>query len=43
VNVAGTIQSDGIHPTAKGSEIIAQTLLPALGPLLKKQGIGNRD
>jgi acyl-CoA thioesterase-1 len=37
VSVPGTIQSDGIHPTAKGSEIIATTLLPALKPLLKKQ------
>jgi acyl-CoA thioesterase-1 len=36
VNVPGTIQQDGIHPTAKGSEIIAKTLLPALAPLLKK-------
>ncbi|HVZ84322.1 MAG TPA: arylesterase [Terracidiphilus sp.] len=36
VNVPGTIQSDGIHPTAKGSEIIAHTLLPALKPLLQK-------
>jgi acyl-CoA thioesterase-1 len=36
VNVPGTIQPDGIHPTAKGSEIIANTLLPALTPLLKK-------
>ena len=36
VNVPGTIQSDGIHPTAKGSEIIADTLFPALKPLLKK-------
>lgn len=36
VNVPGTIQPDGIHPTAKGSEIIATTLLPALKPLLKK-------
>jgi acyl-CoA thioesterase-1 len=34
--VPGTIQPDGIHPTAKGSEIIAKTLLPALTPLLKK-------
>jgi len=34
--VPGTIQPDGIHPTAKGSEIIAQTLLPALRPLLRK-------
>ena len=36
VHVPGTIQGDGIHPTVKGSEIIAQTLLPALKPLLKK-------
>jgi acyl-CoA thioesterase-1 len=36
VNVPGTIQADGIHPTAKGSEIIARTLLPVLTPLLKK-------
>jgi len=36
VHVPGTIQFDGIHPTAKGSEIIATTLLPALKPLLQK-------
>jgi acyl-CoA thioesterase-1 len=36
VHVPGTIQPDGIHPTAKGSEIIANTLLPALRPLLHK-------
>lgn len=36
VKVPGTIQEDGIHPTAKGSEIIAETLLPALKPLLHK-------
>ena len=36
VNVPGTIQEDGIHPTAKGSEIIANTLMPALKPLLYK-------
>jgi acyl-CoA thioesterase-1 len=36
VNVPGTIQPDGIHPTAKGSEIIARTLIPALKPLLSK-------
>jgi len=35
INVPGTIQPDGIHPTAKGSEIIAKTLMPALKPLLK--------
>jgi acyl-CoA thioesterase-1 len=37
INVPGTIQPDGIHPTAKGSEIIAQTLLPTLKPLLHKK------
>jgi len=36
IRVPGTMQPDGIHPTAKGSEIIAQTLLPALKPLLHK-------
>ena len=36
VNVPDTIQPDGIHPTAKGSEILARTLLPTLEPLLRK-------
>ncbi|MGH9591517.1 MAG: GDSL-type esterase/lipase family protein, partial [Bryobacteraceae bacterium] len=36
IHVPGTIQQDGIHPTAKGSEIIAKTLLPALKALLRK-------
>jgi len=36
IHVPGTIQEDGIHPTAKGAEIIARTLLPALKPLLHK-------
>jgi acyl-CoA thioesterase I len=36
INVPGTIQQDGIHPTAKGSEIIARTLLPKILPLLQK-------
>jgi acyl-CoA thioesterase-1 len=35
VNVPGTIQPDGIHPTAKGSEIIAQTLFPEIKSLLR--------
>lgn len=30
-----TIQADGIHPTAKGSELIARTLLTAVAPLLR--------
>lgn len=36
INVPGTIQEDGIHPTVKGSVIIADTLFPALEPLLRK-------
>jgi len=28
--VPGTIQPDGIHPTAKGAEIIARTLMAEL-------------
>ncbi|MFP5204087.1 MAG: arylesterase [Acidobacteriota bacterium] len=36
IHVPGAIQPDGIHPTAVGSQIIAQTLMPALRPLLKK-------
>ena len=36
INVPETIQGDGIHPTAKGSEIIAGTLFPVLKPLLRK-------
>ena len=36
VHVPATIQADGIHPTAKGSEIIAKTLLPVLMPMLRK-------
>jgi acyl-CoA thioesterase-1 len=36
VHVPGTIQDDGIHPTAKGSAIIADTLLPVLRPLLHR-------
>jgi acyl-CoA thioesterase-1 len=34
--VPGTIQADGIHPTGKGSELIAQHLVPLLTPLLHK-------
>jgi acyl-CoA thioesterase-1 len=36
IHVPGTIQPDGIHPTAKGSDIIAHTLMPVLKPLLHK-------
>jgi acyl-CoA thioesterase-1 len=39
INVPGTIQSDGIHPTAKGSAIIASTLYSALQPLLRKSAL----
>ena len=35
-HVPGTIQEDGVHPTAKGSAIIADTVLAALKPLLRK-------
>jgi acyl-CoA thioesterase-1 len=35
IHVSGTIQGDGIHPTAKGSAIIAGTLFPVLKPLLR--------
>jgi acyl-CoA thioesterase I len=34
--VPGTIQEDGIHPTAKGSQMIADHMLPLLLPLLHK-------
>jgi acyl-CoA thioesterase-1 len=37
IDVPGTIQGDGIHPTAKGSELIARTLLTAVTPLLRKE------
>lgn len=33
---SGTIQADGIHPTAKGSQLIAEHMLPSLLPLLRK-------
>lgn len=36
VKVPNTIQQDGIHPTAKGSQILADTLFPVLKPLLHK-------
>jgi acyl-CoA thioesterase-1 len=36
VHVPGTIQEDGIHPTAKGAGILAETLLRSLIPLLHK-------
>jgi acyl-CoA thioesterase-1 len=36
IHVPNTIQQDGIHPTAKGSDILADTLLAALKPMLRK-------
>jgi acyl-CoA thioesterase I len=36
VNVPEAIQGDGIHPTAKGSAIIAGTLFAVLKPMLRK-------
>lgn len=38
IGVPGTVQRDGIHPTEKGSVLIAETLMAALKPLLKRQG-----
>jgi acyl-CoA thioesterase-1 len=37
VHVPGTIQADGIHPTAKGAAIIADTVFPVLKPMLRKE------
>jgi len=34
--VPGTIQEDGIHPTAKGSQLIAERMAPLVIPLLHK-------
>ena len=36
IHVPDTIQQDGIHPTAKGSNILADTMLAGLKPLLHK-------
>ncbi|HEV2323353.1 MAG TPA: arylesterase [Terracidiphilus sp.] len=36
VNVPGTLQPDGIHPTEKGAKIVAETIWPTLKPLLGK-------
>jgi acyl-CoA thioesterase-1 len=36
VNMPGTIQPDGIHPTAKGAALVADTIWPVLRPLLRK-------
>ena len=36
VHLPGTIQPDGIHPTAKGAVIVADTIWPELRPLLRK-------
>jgi acyl-CoA thioesterase-1 len=35
-NVPGAIQEDGIHPTAKGADLVANNFLPLLFPLLHK-------
>ena len=34
--VPGAIQDDGVHPTAKGAELLAEHFLPLLLPLLRK-------
>lgn len=36
IGVPGTIQPDGIHPTAKGAGILTKTLLVKLEPILRK-------
>ena len=36
MHIPNTIQNDGIHPTAKGADILADTLFAALKPLLHK-------
>ena len=36
VREPGTIQDDGVHPTAKGAAILARTIEPTLTPLLRK-------
>jgi acyl-CoA thioesterase-1 len=36
--VPGAIQDDGVHPTAKGAQLLAEHFLPLLLPLLHKQG-----
>ncbi len=37
VHVPGTIQADGIHPTAKGAAIIVDTVFPVLKPMLRSE------
>lgn len=37
IGVPGVIQGDGIHPTAKGAQIVADTLMPVLRPMLRKR------
>ncbi len=39
IGVPGTLQADGIHPTARGSEIIAATLMQTLTRLLGKNSV----
>lgn len=34
--VPGAIQEDGVHPTAKGAQLLANSFLPMLEPLLHK-------
>ncbi len=36
VHVPETIQADGIHPTAKGAVMVADTIWPVLRPLLRR-------
>jgi lysophospholipase L1-like esterase len=34
--VTGAIQQDGVHPTAKGAQLLTENFLPLLLPLLHK-------
>lgn len=35
-NIPGAIQSDGIHPTAKGNALVAKNIFALIQPMLKK-------
>jgi lysophospholipase L1-like esterase len=34
--VPDAIQDDGVHPTAKGAQLVADQFMPLLKPLLQK-------
>jgi len=37
--VASLTQADGLHPTAKGAEIVAATVMKYVKPLLRDRGL----